>query len=227
MKQVRNHSLIYTLALILGSLGAVVTMLMHPDAHDMLGQPDDVARWNEMITVVAHSLALISFPVIFFGFLGFSRRIGLHRPVVSAALIAYGFGGLAGTGAAVINGLVAPMMIRRINEADNPESQQLLHLILTNNALIGQSLTKVFVVATSIAIVGWSISLFKTNRFARVLAVAGCVIGTFGVLGILSGHLRLNVHGFGMLIFGQAFWISLAGVFLYRLGEVQGSARNA
>lgn len=220
-----KYSTTYSVALIAGSLGAVVTMIIHPEAHNVLGQPEDVARRYELISILAHSLALISFPVIFFGFLGFSRRIGLNRPLVSAALIGYGFGGLAGSGAAVINGLVAPAIMRRMNGAD-PETQKFLHLILTNNALIGQSLTKIFVVASSLAIVCWSVGVPKLSRLARVLSVIGYVIGALGVIGILSGHLRLNVHGFGLLIFGQTFWIILAGVLLYRLGDEREADRH-
>jgi hypothetical protein len=33
---------------------------------------------------------------------------------------------------------------------------------------------------------------------------------------VLSGHVKLNVHGFGMVVFGQAAWFISAGILLWR-----------
>ncbi len=107
-----KHSHVYAVALLLGSLGAVVTMIFHPTGQDLLGQPDEIARRNEIITAAMHSLALFSLPLLFFGFLGLSRRLGFNHPLVSAAMVSYGFALLGGTCAAVINGLVAPVITR-------------------------------------------------------------------------------------------------------------------
>jgi hypothetical protein len=74
-----KHSSIYGIALLAGSLGAVITIFFHPVGADLLGQPDEIARRNEMITIATHSVALFSSPLLFLGFLGFSRRLGLDR----------------------------------------------------------------------------------------------------------------------------------------------------
>ena len=214
-----NHSSTYKAALIIGSLGAITTMIFHPNGSDLLGQPDEIARRNEMITIATHSLALFSSPLLFFGFLGFSRRLGFDHPLVSAAIIFYGFAVLGGTCAAVINGLVAPVITRQILTADESNGQ-LLRLILMNNTLLNQAFSKVFVVASSLAIVFWSARIIKVSGFAQIVSMLGYIIGLVGVLGLLSGHLRLNAHGFGILIFGQMIWTILVATLLFRFDDL-------
>ena len=34
---------------------------------------------------------------------------------------------------------------------------------------------------------------------------------------VLSGHLRLNVHGFGLIVLAQAVWFVVAGALLGRV----------
>lgn len=210
-----KHSKIYGIALIIGTLGGIITMLFHPTGNDLLNQPDEIARRNELITTAAHSLAIFSLPLLFFGFLGFSRRLGLENPFNLAGLIAYGFGTIAVLNAAVINGLVAPTLTRKIIGADEP-TQNLLRLILTSNFSLNQAFTKVFVVATAIALISWSICLLKKGRMMKATAIIGFAVGIFGILGILTGHLRLNVHGFGLFMFVQSIWTILIAVFMLR-----------
>jgi hypothetical protein len=213
-----KHSSIYGAALIIGSLGATVTMIFHPTGHDLLGQPDEIARRNEMITVILHSLALFSSPLLLFGFFGFSRRLGLDNPLVSAALIAYLVCVFGGISAAIINGIVAPSITRQILTADE-NARQVLQLVLMNNTLLNQAFTRVYIVASSLAIILWSLRIKRNAGFAQIIAFLGCLIGSVTMLGLFSGHLRLNVHGFGLLILGQTVWTILTAVFLFHQGD--------
>jgi len=214
-----KYSSIYGAALIVGSVGMVVTMVFHPTGHDLLAQADQVARRNEMITVATHSLALVSLPISLFGFLGLSRRLGSDSPLVSAALIAYAFGGVAVMCAAVINGLVAPILTRQMLTADE-STRQVLGTVLMNNGLLNQAFAKVFIVASSFAVIFWSVCILKGGRFAQSIGIIGCVVGLVSLAGLFSGHLRLDVHGFGLLIFGQSVWSILVGVLLIRSGDL-------
>lgn len=36
------------------------------------------------------------------------------------------------------------------------------------------------------------------------------------VLGVLAGHLRLDVHGFGLIVLAQGVWLIGTGVLLWR-----------
>lgn len=199
-------------ALIAGSLGAVITMIFHPTGHDLLGQTDEIACHNEMITVAMHSLALFSSPLLLFGFFGLSRRLGLDNGLVSATLIAYLLSVFGGIFAAIINGIVAPSITRQIITADE-NAGQFLRLILMNNTLLNQAFTKVYIVGSSFVIIRWSLCMVRKAGFAQIIVVLGCLIGSIALLGLFSGHLRLNVHGFGLLIFGQTVWTILVTVF--------------
>ena len=75
------------IALIAGSLGGVVTMIFHPSGADLIGPAEHIARHNEMMTVVAHSLALVSIPLSLFGYVYLSYRLGWGRAVTIAALV--------------------------------------------------------------------------------------------------------------------------------------------
>jgi hypothetical protein len=72
------------------------------------------------------------------------------------------------------------------------------------------------VAASSVAVVLWSASFLKDRAFSGALAIYGLVLGPLTVLALFSGHLRLNVHGFGMVMLGQALWFIAAAVRLFR-----------
>jgi len=44
----------------------------------------------------------------------------------------------------------------------------------------------------------------------------GCVLGPATLALVLSGHLSLGVHGFGMIVLRQTIWFVIAGVLLWR-----------
>ncbi|MDT7605433.1 MAG: hypothetical protein QOF61_3430 [Acidobacteriota bacterium] len=210
-----KRSQIYGVALICGALAGVVVMIFHPTGHDLLAQSDEVARRNEMITVAVHSLALAGTPVLIFGFFGLSRRLNFDRPLVSAAFIIYSFGSVAILCAAVASGLIAPTLTREILTEDAP-TQQLLHSIFYYNGLLNQGFAKVFVVASSVAVIFWSVALPNVGGLARAVRIVGIVVGLLSLVALLSGHLRLNVHGFGLFVFAQTLWTVLVGALLCR-----------
>jgi hypothetical protein len=79
-----------------------------------------------------------------------------------------------------------------------------------------QAFALIFTVASSVAIVIWSAAMLKSSSFNRALGIYGCILGPLTIVGVLSGHVRLNVHGFGLVILGQAIWFITAGVLLCR-----------
>ncbi len=193
-------------------------MLLHPTGHELLAHSGEIVRRSQMIGVAVHSLALLSASILFFGFLGLSRQLDLNRPLVAAALVAYGFGAVAVMCAAVLSGLVAIPLTGQMLEADEA-AQQVLHGFLNYTGLLNQGFTKVFVVASSSAVIFWSVSLWRLRGLMQALAVMGCIIAAVSLVAFFAGHLRLSVHGFGLFLFGQSIWTILLGVLLLRSGH--------
>lgn len=210
-----KHSKIYGIALIIGTLGGIITMIFHPTGHDLLNQPDEIARRNEMIAVAVHILAIISLPLAFFGLLGFCRRLDLENPLVTLGLVVYGFGELAVMSAAVLSGLVGPILTRKILESDEA-TQKILYAILMNNFQMNQGFTKVYVAAVAVAFILWSILLLKKGRLMQITAIIGFIVGILSLIGVFSGHLKLDVHGFGLFTFAQSIWMISVAVFMIR-----------
>ena len=88
--------------------------------------------------------------------------------------------------------------------------------VLTLSGHLNQAFAQVYVVASSAAIVLWSAAILTRSNFSRPLGVYGCILGPLTVIGVLSGHIRLNVHGFGMVVVSQAVWFISAGVLLWK-----------
>jgi hypothetical protein len=64
-----------------------------------------------------------------------------------------------------------------------------------------------------------SVSILKISRLARVIGVFGCVVGIVSLAAFFSGHLRLDVHGFGLFIFAQSAWVAAVGALMCRAGD--------
>ncbi len=82
-----------------------------------------------------------------------------------------------------------------------------------------------YVVASSLAIMLWSAEVVRSRRMARATGVAGLAVGAGVLVGFLSGHLSLDVHGFGIVTFAQSGWLIWLGILLCRPGRVS-SNRN-
>jgi hypothetical protein len=201
------------LALITGMIGTIITMAFHPTGHDLVTseQFNSVAR----IAVAVHALALICMPIIFLGSLGLYRRLAAPDRLSLAALVMYGFAMVAVMNAATLSGLVAPGLARHMlaNEAG---SRDMWSVAFHLSGDLNQAFAMVFVVASSAAIVLWSAAILRSSIFSRALGLYGCILGPVTLIVVLSGHLRLNVHGFGMVVLSQAAWFISAGVLLWK-----------
>jgi hypothetical protein len=135
----------YGVALIVGTLGAVVTMAFHPTGFDPHASAEAVA--HEMsILVAVHTLALLSIPILVFGFVGVTMRAGWRRPEALLAFIIYGLSAVAIMFAGII---------------------------------------------------GWFVS-------------------AAALFGLLSGHVHMSAHGFGLIVLLQGMWVIALGLSMLR-----------
>src|SRR5208283_4484520 len=199
------------------SIGLIITMAFHPTGHDLLvpGQFDHVVR----LVVGVHTLALVCIPIMFMGVLGLYRRLDSPDRLSLCAAVTYGFACVAGMNAGAFSGFVASGAARHMAEAaPASETANLWSALFSYTGSLNQAFALLFVVASSAALVLWSVSILRNGVFDRGVGVYGCVLGPLTVVAVSSGHLRLNVHGFGMVVVGQAIWFVIVGMSLCRTG---------
>jgi len=201
------------LALIAGSTGVIVALSLHPSGRDLFVPSQFEAEARKLIAV--HSVALACLPVWFFGAYGLSRRLGSSGRLAVAALVTYGFALAAMMNALVFDGLVTPGLAREIVSATGTAAQA-WRVAFNHNGLIDQAFMRVFLVASSVAIILWSATIVRSRAIARGAGIYGCVLGVATVVAQLSGQLESHAHLFGMVIVGQAIWFVVAGTWLCR-----------
>jgi hypothetical protein len=212
------------LLLIAGSAGVIITLGLHPSGRDLFapGQIDSAVRQ----LVAVHSLALASLPLWFLGACGLSRRVasGANSPSESggrlgfAALAIYGFAVAAMMNAVAIDGLVSGGLARQIVSTTGTAGQA-WRIAFNYNGLLDQAFLRIFLVASSLAIVLWSISMMRKGALARGVAVYGCVLGAATVISLLSGQLEQHAHLFALVIVGQAIWVMIVGGWLWSVNQ--------
>ncbi len=189
----------------------IITMISHPGGKISPAEVDHVAR----MLIVVHSLALASIPVIFLGAWGMSRRIGGPDRLAWAGLVLYAVASIAVMNAAVLDGLIAPNLIKQILSA-TPETRDGWRIMMNYNFQMNQAFARVYAVGSSLAVVLWSVSILRYRTLSRGVGIYGVVLGVVTVAGIFSGLLTPDRHGFGMLIFGQAIWFLMVAGMMWR-----------
>ncbi len=206
---------IYGTALITGAAAGILTMMLHPTGHQLF---TNVQRMTTVVMGV-HALALTAQPILFFGALGLTRVLSDETEIPIAALVAYGFASVAVMCAAVASGFIAPHVAAGLVAAD-PVNRPLFDLLFHYTGQINQAFANVFVVASSVAVILWSVAIIRTRRLERWAGVFGCVVGGITLIMLLSGHLSLDVHGFGAVMFGQGTWLAIVGALMIRRGKL-------
>ena len=201
------------MALVAGTAAMIITMVFHPHGKYIPSEVESMLRMG----VAVHSLALASIPVVFFGAWGMSRWLAGPDRVSWAALVFYAVGSIAVMNAAVLDGLMAPYVIRKIVSA-TAETRDSWQMFMGYNFQMNQSYARVYAVASSLAVVLWSVTILRKRMLGLGIGIYGCVVGAVIAVGTLSGLLTPDWHGFTMLIFGQAIWFAVVGAGMWGAG---------
>lgn len=194
------------IALIAGSLGGILTMAIHP-GQAWLPIND---RHLSILSAAAHSLAIVSVLLLFLGSCRLAHRLAAPDRISFAAIVTYGFACVASMIAAAVSGFVMPDIMARMSR-DVPAAAHQWQILISGMFQVNQAFSRIFAVATSAAVVLWSVSALRNGGLGRGIATYGCIIGSLIVLGIAIGHLRLDVHGMAIVALGQVIWFMLVG----------------
>ena len=185
-----------SLALLLGVGIGIAVMSFHPTGHDLLHGADRGAVIHR--DQVVHAAAIASLLLQCFGLLGLVRRLrGARLGVPEFAMLLFGLATVAATVAAMASGFVAPGLL---TDAEPPTAAWQW------NHLLNQSFARLFVVTSTAAIVLWSVAGWHA-RMPRWLCGFGVVVPMLAMAMMLVGHLRLDVHGFFVIVLTQAVWL--------------------
>lgn len=201
-------------ALIAGSIGALVTMAIHP-VGGHLGDSPRALLDAAAATRLAHGLALVSMPLMLFGQADFARRLGLHRASALAGLTFQAFGVMAVLSAGLMSGLVMGDLLETAARPGAVAGETLrgqMHYTYTLN----QAYAAVYTAATAAALAAWSLGLWAVGKL-KGLGVLGVVVAVGqGLFMVIGGDDALSVHGFMAVIAGQAIWSIGIGLALWR-----------
>jgi hypothetical protein len=197
-------------ALIAGSLGMIITMAVHPHGAIARAQVESMAR---NLTIV-HSIALASLIVLFLGTLGLTSLLKGADRLGLVALVVFGFASIAVMNAAVMDGLVAPNVMRHIVEAGASAGEP-WQTALRYNFEVNQGFARLYAVASSMAIIFWSVSMLRNRTLSRGLGIYGVLFSAIAVIAVASGRVPMDVHGFGAIALGQGIWFIIAGMLLW------------
>ena len=182
------------IALAAGAVGSIALMMNHPSS----------PHGGAMVEIV-HGGMMLALGAMLFGFVAFARARGPSTPVL-AGLIAYAISAGAHLLAATINGFAVPAMAAW---PKGPPGHDVFLLAWQLN----QGLAGLGIVATGIAYVSWAIAL---RRDHPVLATAGALAGAVPAALLLSGVIRLDVHG-ALLAYGlHGLWALALGSIMLR-----------
>lgn len=193
-------------ALILSTCAGLFTMALHPMPHDVFGVADPRAAVS--LGAYVHGLAIAATMVGFLGALALHRRTDDAARFSLAAVVAFGFASVAVMIAAAVSGFIAGGLAL----AKEPPPRAVIQLA----GLFNQAFAKIDTVAACAAIFLWSMAIFRGRTLPRSLAVYGFAVAPVLALLVMAGHLRLDVHGFGLVVLLQGIWFAAAGVLLLR-----------
>jgi len=205
---------IHATALIIGMLAGVVTMSIHPTSFELHASAEAITHVNH-VNIATHVLALASIPVTLLGVFGISSRIGWNNIHGLSAFIVYCFASVAVMLAAVADGLIGSSLAQELINVDDSKRQMLM-MALHYNFQLNQALAKVYVAGSSCAFILWSIALIHLGKNTRNLGIGGGIVGLCTLIALLSGHVQMSTHGFGLIILAQASWVILVAISLLR-----------
>ena len=200
------------IALIISSLGGILTMAIHPTA---AGSPTpEQIRPLSVSSGAAHSLAMVSVLLLFLGACGLAQSIAAPDRISFAAIVTFGFACVAIFVAAAVDGFIVPALMKHMVR-DVPAATRQWQIVIDGIFQINQAFARIYSVAASLAMILWSVSVLRNGGFSRGIAIYGCMISALIILGIGVGHLRLDVHGMAAVWLGQAIWFVLVGYQLF------------
>jgi hypothetical protein len=202
------------LILIFASLASLTAVTHHPvikarSKDEFFAQIQQTAFSDRLV----HGGLMLCSILLLLAFCRFAQRQGTQRTPILLGLIFYALGTGTLILAAMTDGFFVPAVGMAYLHATSADTDIALALIRFCSIAI-QLFTRTSIIATSIAILLWSISLMRAGRGAMLAAVIGflAVVAQFGIL--IYGHKIITAHTIMFVVVAQMIWYFVVGVLL-------------
>lgn len=194
---------------------AAVALDSMASGHDPLSILQAMVKIRDSHQLV-HVVAMACIGGLMYGFSVLSARLGLRRPPVLAALIAYGIGSMLMFISTIIDGFISTDLAALfVNKS--PEAVQAGYWMF--QVLEGVALTDIARVAwvcQSVAAVAWSIALLREHGLARGLGSIGLVCGVLPAVVVIAAGNQITAPVVVGILLVQAMWNFIAAIYLLR-----------
>lgn len=199
-------------ALIGGVAAGLLTMMLHPTGSEVV-QAASQGENNTLVTAV-HALAIAGQGAQLAGAVALVRRLVHRRDLGVGGYVFFALAAICALIAATASGFVAPGSVSGYGEANEATRQAMLQS-LHYTAIINRSFSQLFVLASSVAILLWSLAMIIGRDVSRALGWFGVILSVALIATAGSGHVSLDIHGFGSVVLLEGIWLSWAGVRLW------------
>jgi hypothetical protein len=203
------------IALIVASVANIITMALHPTGHQLISAGSSFGRVASLARGV-HSLALIAMAISFAGALALVRRLNASNRLAIVAIVFYAFAMIAGMMAVVFSGFLGPGLTEKIVATEGQPVNETWKILMAFDFGLNQTFARVLALGSSLAILLWSLAMWKQNALSKELAVYGVLAGSSIIILVAPGFLPLNVHGFGLVVLLQSVWFISVGSLMMR-----------
>ncbi len=196
------------LALILGAAIYIALMAVHP-SHG--GGPNIIGTFS--LSAVVHAAALVSKPILVFGFVVLTRAQGFDRPLPVLALSFYALAALFTMFAGTLSGVVMPKLVEAAHApgGDVASIQEFARYTMWLN----RSFAQVHFDLASIAILIWSLGWRGSSVLDWAVRAVGVAVGAGVIAWQLTGTINFEARQGALLItLGHGLWTMLAAAAL-------------
>lgn len=202
------------IAIILGCLAILVTMVLHPTGREAIA---DGGHGTVLIrAALVHALAIGALPLLLGGMAALSWRLRTQPLASGLGFASFVLATCAVLIAAAASGFIAPALVRAL-PVDGSARDVLLNQVHYTGE-VNQAFAKIYVGLTGMAIVAWCIAMRGDRAFGALLRGYGIIAGVLPCAGVAIGHLRLDVRGFGLVVLLHTTWMAWAAWCLSRSG---------
>ncbi len=198
-------------ALLGGAALMLLTLLAHPHASsltELLRFPPGVFYLN----IGAHGVGMLSVPLVLCGCWGLTTTLNTASGWVAFVTLSLGMALVVG--AMTLDGLVPMSLVGLAKRSTLPVSQ--FGPLLAYNTVVIQSLSLVYLFATCLALLLWSLAMLRSTVFPRWTAYYGALVSVTAMVAVFNGVVLVDFIGIKIFVFGFTSWTIIMGYFLQR-----------